>query len=490
MAGSSGVGPRLGDKAYRRRQRKTLHIFDLSDSLINKHIAEDLQHNCGVRPRASWRLANELSLEQVARLYNEIVGDPQCGLHGSRVWEFEQWPRRGARPSVERLQILARIYGTVWTELVDLEDLARMPERDSAEYCKAIKGGGPEISDATKGIELRTAMARLPWDELLTTNVDEQTLAQLEQELASISHLCLSSAPMPLLERVGRLQHVLMVKLKGRQRPAQTQQLFALSARACVLCGWLLEDIGNSRAAAEKADLSWAYAEFCDDDMARQWARALQSRIAFWAGNLVDSAELAAHGRQLHAEGRTETYLTLLEARAWASAGDAHNGREALRIWAERSIGPDGESSDGLFDLRTDRQLYIAGNALLSLNEEDEALRLFDASLAAQQTVALANQFYAVEHLRHLDVFRARIRKDDLDGAVEAAEPMFALNDKHRIRMVVLSAARLGAELASGRYKDSRLALSFTDRIQHFCAAANASTAISDSREVTTSRYL
>jgi hypothetical protein len=130
---------RFGDKAYRRQRRQGLNILHLTESMMVWHIAEDLQRNCGIRPRTSWRLANELSLEEVARRYNETVGDPRCGMYGSRVWEFEQWPRRGSRPSVRRLIILARVYGVAWPRLVDLEDLARMPEQDLAEYRKALE---------------------------------------------------------------------------------------------------------------------------------------------------------------------------------------------------------------------------------------------------------------------------------------------------------------------------------------------------------------
>jgi WD40 repeat protein len=120
--------------------RLKLEALGFNESQIIQRIAADLVHACGCRPRQAWRLANELSLDQVARRFNKALSDPRAPMRQGRIWEFEQWPAKGVRPTVETLKILAEIYGTAWPELIDLADLARMPARERDAYHSIVSG--------------------------------------------------------------------------------------------------------------------------------------------------------------------------------------------------------------------------------------------------------------------------------------------------------------------------------------------------------------
>ncbi len=74
--------------------------------------------HCGRRPREVWRLACELTQGEVATRFDQIRGDPDIRMRGSRICEYEKWPVGGVRPSVRTLRILAAIYQTTWDRLV------------------------------------------------------------------------------------------------------------------------------------------------------------------------------------------------------------------------------------------------------------------------------------------------------------------------------------------------------------------------------------
>ncbi|HWR49383.1 MAG TPA: hypothetical protein VN327_17500, partial [Pseudonocardiaceae bacterium] len=85
---------------------------------------------CGYRPREAWRLTCELTQDEVAARFNQIRGDPDSRMRGSRICEYEKWPMGGVRPPVRALRILAAVYETTWDRLVDVDDLEKMPASD------------------------------------------------------------------------------------------------------------------------------------------------------------------------------------------------------------------------------------------------------------------------------------------------------------------------------------------------------------------------
>jgi transcriptional regulator with XRE-family HTH domain len=115
-----------GSKAYREQQRARLVRLGLSGRQAIEQLVADLMC-CRYRPREAWRLACELTQDEVAARFNQIRGDPNSRMRGSRICEYEKWPRGGIRPPVRALKILATIYGTTWDRLVDIDDLDAMP---------------------------------------------------------------------------------------------------------------------------------------------------------------------------------------------------------------------------------------------------------------------------------------------------------------------------------------------------------------------------
>jgi hypothetical protein len=127
-------GRKPGGKAYRAGLRTRLADLGFAGAGLAARVAADLIQHCGLRPRRAWRLARELSLTATAARFNEIQGRPGAPMRGSRIWEFEQWPDRGTRPTLATLAVLADVLGTTWDQLVDVADLTAMTGPDRAAF--------------------------------------------------------------------------------------------------------------------------------------------------------------------------------------------------------------------------------------------------------------------------------------------------------------------------------------------------------------------
>ena len=140
-----------GSKAYRDQLRERLVDLGVDGHQLIEQVVADLL-GCGCRPREAWRLACELTQDEVAARFNQIRGDPNIRMRGSRICEYEKWPIGGTRPSVRALKILAAIYETTWDRLVDVDDLEQMPARDRQAFL--------DISDLHYGDSLGLSLPR------------------------------------------------------------------------------------------------------------------------------------------------------------------------------------------------------------------------------------------------------------------------------------------------------------------------------------------
>jgi transcriptional regulator with XRE-family HTH domain len=99
-------------------------------------IAADIGRRYRTRPREAYRLAWGWSLDKAAARFNEhaVRRDPdpkaRASLTGSRLSEFEHWPRSTRKPSVYVLVMLPEIYATDVLCLLDLAGHESLPQQD------------------------------------------------------------------------------------------------------------------------------------------------------------------------------------------------------------------------------------------------------------------------------------------------------------------------------------------------------------------------
>ena len=112
-------------------------------------IAAEIGRRYHARPREAYRLALGWTLDQVAERFSERAArrdadpDAQAGLTGSRLSEFEHWPRSSRKPPVYVLFMLAEIYQTDVLCLLDLADHESLPQQDRLVLMRGPRAGTP-----------------------------------------------------------------------------------------------------------------------------------------------------------------------------------------------------------------------------------------------------------------------------------------------------------------------------------------------------------
>jgi transcriptional regulator with XRE-family HTH domain len=488
---------RPGSRPYRAQLRTRLITLGFDDHHVVEQIAQDLIARCGKRPREAWRVARELSLDAAAERFNAIRGDDRAAMRKGRIWDFEQWPHGGVRPTLATLRTLAQVYGTTWDRLVDLDDLSQVPAEDRDAYHAMLaalrRSIAPPLAGHVTVVDREPAQERPSRDEAspehvieeaaeesaeLTTwagssNVTDETLAELTQRLRSLAHAYVYSPPYPLLLRTRKLRNRVSRLLQGRQNPAHSRDLYLLNARSCTLLAWMTGDLGNYLAAGDHASAAWMCAQMADHHGARTWVRATQSKLAYWSGDYVESTRLASDGLTYARVDSAGALLALLEARAHARIGRVSDANDALARWQEeREHIPGPDQVGGVLGLSEAQQHYLAGSTYLELRQPADALTETDNAIGLFEATPIEQRFYGAEILARIDAVRAHLQAGDLDGAAQAIPPILAVDPDQRLDTFVQGLDQVRRCLAHPQYRGSPEAQQLQEGIEDYATGA------------------
>jgi hypothetical protein len=483
-----------GDKAYRSHLRKRLAAVGMAEERIRPWVARDLILECRLRPRTAWRLASELSLDLAARRYNQVNGDPRAGMRGSRIWEYEQWPDRGVRPTLPVLRILAWVYRTDAGSLVDLRDLESLPPKEFAGYHSVLQDApapertgaaptGAELTQVTpSGIPPRWVPPSEPPLEgnavaeamaLTKTNVDDVQLDVIWSDMKYLGDAYPRMSSASLLRQLSVVHERATALLRGRQRPKQTGHLHMVNAKCCAMMAWTAADLGRYDLAQELNSAAWLYASYTGDQLARRWVRSSQARVAYWAGNYAESARLAADGLQNRVRTSvTDLPLILAEARGWAAVHAERQMRDAIDRWSRvENADPTVADEDRFFNISKDRRHYMAGTSLLSVGRTELALTELRTAREVHQSLPPEQRWDAMEPMMRIDTGRAFLRIGELDGAASELESFLVTNVGPLPDMVWTMLRVVTTELASPRWRGSGLARGLLEALLDVCTS-------------------
>jgi len=135
-------------------------------------IAAEIGRRYRARPREAYRLAWGWTLEQAAARFSDHATrqdedpDARAGITGSRLSEYEHWPRSTRKPSVYVLFMLAEIYETDVMCLLDLADHESLPQQDRLVLLRRPRAATPfgekvvALMDA-RGLSVRETARRI-----------------------------------------------------------------------------------------------------------------------------------------------------------------------------------------------------------------------------------------------------------------------------------------------------------------------------------------
>ena len=107
-----------GTKKQRDQLRASMH----DHGCTREQIAAEMARRFGFRARQAWRHTHGWTQDEVAAAYNRLLDHDQAPMTGKRISDFEAWPHGGVKPTTTTLAILATLYCTTPSTLVDLDD--------------------------------------------------------------------------------------------------------------------------------------------------------------------------------------------------------------------------------------------------------------------------------------------------------------------------------------------------------------------------------
>jgi hypothetical protein len=278
----------------------------------------------------------------------------------------------------------------------------------------------------------------------------------MEQVVEGVRDLALAYPARPLTDILGHLvsvQETVFGLLERPQRPSHGRQLYFLAGVVSGMLSKASHDMADPSSALTQSRTAYLCAEQADHHGLRAWISGLQSQISYWAGRPHEAIRYAQRGTEFaQRSGNTSTiWLPVSEARAWGRLGDADQAREAIQraedAW--NSVRPDElDELGGLATFNRTRQLYYAADALAWL--PDQAAAAEDYSLRAVQAYADPNNpdwAFGDQAGSHSDLAIARIFRGELEGAIEAIDPVLGLPIEQRIGGIIKSAQHVQAAL-------------------------------------------
>lgn len=461
-------------------------------------IADEIRHLAGCSRLGAYRMAHGWSQPEVAERYSAMSA--VVPMDQPQLSRLEMFPGPGSRaPRVAQLMALASIYLTTPLRLLDPDALNRLDEHERALLLRCDgafrppvpqTSPGPEVSEWERAlpvagnIEGKVQMAARRAMRFAATvegsNVGPETLYQLRDDVSRLARAYPQQALPALLGDLTELQDVTFRALEGRQRPAETRDLYVLAGAATGMLAKASHDLGDPHAAITQARTAYICAENAGHEPLQVWTRGLQSMIAYWAGwphEAVRYAKLGA-GKAAQIRGTAAVWLPAQEARAWAVLGDEENASAAITraVRARDTVEPDDlDALGGILTFTLPRQLYYAADAQAWLpGGEAQAEQAAGEAITAYEDASSTDQSFSDLAGSRADQALARAEQGDLDGAAAALRPVLELPSEQRIGGIIASTMRVHAVLSDRAFRPVPIARRLQEEIEAFTEVSAA----------------
>jgi len=308
--------------------------------------------------------------------------------------------------------------------------------------------------------------------------VGEATLEQLRADLARLSGLCDTGAPLPAFLDMRRVRDRIYRLLDRRARPRDEAELYFLLGCLHELMGLTANRLGYPDAAEELLRTGWAYANVIDHNALRGMVRARLSYVMYWRGRYADSRDLAADGLRYASQGLVGANLHLEQARALARLGEPDAAREAVGLahaaWEDRNRDDLAEIGGEEFALSQAATYSMAGSALAEASHGREAAGELERAILLYDEGPRPGEHHGVagQALARTDLAMIRLRSGALDAGAAALAPVLALPAGQRLATLTARLGLVRRELAAPVFRDSQQARDLGDQIEDFGRAA------------------
>ncbi|GGZ18690.1 hypothetical protein GCM10010387_09080 [Streptomyces inusitatus] len=394
---------------------------------------------------------------------------------------FERWYFGKVTPQNDARRVLAHLFGRPITQL-----LAEAQASGACAVPIREPGAGAPVSEplADPGADLdwmgrHTAMAARRAIRFAMgaerNEVGQETLEHLQDEVRRIAGIYIRVPLGTILDDLTNIQDETFRMLEsGQARPSQTRDLYFLAALESGMLAKASHDLGDPQSAMMQARTAAVCSAQAEHVGMSAWIRGLQSLISYWADRPEDAVHYARKGVSAAAglRGSVTVWLAGLEARAAALLGDAETVLSANRraeVLRERCRPDDLDALGGNFLFPQIRQAYYSVEASVLLGHGDAGLvrRAEEAALGFSDPDHPHWAFGDQAGVQS-DLALARLYTGDLDGAVEAVQPVLDLPPGQRNAGIIGSVQRVRASLSQGSVREALTARELREEIAAF----------------------
>jgi|1186.fasta_scaffold00128_4 hypothetical protein len=276
------------------------------------------------------------------------------------------------------------------------------------------------------------------------SNVGELTVEQLHADIERIAQSYLRTPTRPLFVKSRAIRDRAFRLLAGNQSPQQSRDLYTAAGWAITLLAWMSVDLGRPDIAESHTRTAWACADAADHDVLRGWIRATQHTAAFWQDDFTRAAAYAQDGLR-YASGTTALFLTSAASVDLARAGRIDTAQELLDTARRLTVQPAASEPGGVFLCTAERAEGIWADTHLALGDGERTAVHADHSVAMFEAAPPALRNAGSERMARLQQAKARLLLGQLDGAVEAVEPVLETQLEYRVRPLIHRIAEVAA---------------------------------------------
>jgi hypothetical protein len=467
-------------------------------------IATQISHHCGHNLLKSHRLAWGHTVQEAVDAVHALCADHHLGSRGlaHRLWT--RW-EAGERPGSDYQDMLCRLFctrpdrlgfGTDYSHTLPAIAPAALPA-PAYHPCapsQASPSSEGELASRTAHTAAHTPPTAEPADGYLDTierlvtmaadgsarfgdhpsNVGPLTLDQLRTDAQELARSLVNGQRLVIFDRAVRLRDRIFALLDGRQRIAESRELYFLAAASLGMLAEASTCLGFHSQAMTHTRTGLLCAQEAGHPDLTAWLFGMQSLIAWdarWYGQAVDYAQ---RGQQESAKGTITVWLPAHAARAAAQLGDHTTTRAALdqarQAWDHVDRDVLDTDYGGFLTFTPVKETYYASCGWLALGDAQQARATAEAAIRGFQEGPPEARAYDCESIAQLTIATAYVLDGDLDAAAVPLEAALALPPELRTTGLGTGLRRLHQLASRPTYAGSPQATEMRDRIEDFLA--------------------
>ncbi|WP_242440513.1 hypothetical protein [Streptomyces sp. CB02923] len=313
-------------------------------------------------------------------------------------------------------------------------------------------------------------------EDAASLTVPDITLDRLRDTILDIARTYNSTSPPEVYRTAKELLLDTQEKLDRTQVPRQREHLYLTAGQAAAMLSAVCFDLGALQPAVQHSRTAILYGQVIEHGPLQAYAHGALAFLAYWSGRPAAALTLVRTAQGFGGLGATAcSRLAVIEARTHAHLGDHEQAVQAIRDSLDiphsnrddlhDDIGGEfGFSSERLAMSNATTYLLI-GDATGAEEAATQALHLLDQRDAGSRPLLISSQAAT-------DLARARLLRQELDGACDALAPVFDVPRDWRGAGVLERLAAARAQLTRPVFRTAAKATELGERIEEFSASS------------------